>query len=793
MHNALLPLRDIVVFPQMIVPLFVGRDKSIHALEKSMSENKDIVLVTQKASKIEEPKPKDLYAVGTLCRILQLLKLPDGTLKVLVEGKKRVKISFLQEKKDINYLTCDYKVLPNLGVSKIDNTTINVLHTVFEDYLNLNKKTNNEIINLITDIKDPSKLCDTIISNLTLNIKEKQDFLEENDVSSRIKKLISKLEIEVDTLEIDKKVRNRVKSQMEKTQREYYLNEQLRAIQKELGNDEDDKDEFQEIKEKISKVKLSKDALDKVNAEFKKLKNMSPMSAESGVVRSYIDWILSLPWKKVSKINYDLTLAKKTLDEDHYGLKKVKERILEFLVVQKRSKSLKGPILCLVGPPGVGKTSLGKSIAKATGRTYLRMALGGVRDEAEVRGHRRTYIGSLPGKIIQGLKKTKFNNPLFLLDEIDKIGSDYRGDPSSALLEVLDPEQNSSFQDHYLEIDYDLSKTMFITTANTLNIPDALLDRMEIIRLPGYTESEKLQIAKNHLILKIKKENNVKDEEILISDDILKEIIQKYTKEAGVRSLEREISKLVRKIITDIEINEKVSPKIDKKSLLEYLGPPKYNRLGKQNINLVGVTNGLAWTQVGGELLNIEVVKVPGKGRFSSTGKLGDVMKESIKAAEFYIKSNHLKLGIELNVINSFDVHVHVPEGATPKDGPSAGVAMITSIVSTLTDNKVRCDIAMTGEITLKGKVLPIGGLKEKLLAAIQNGIKKVLIPHDNKKDLIEIDKEIIDKIKIKPVEYVDEILIESLENKIEPLIDIKPEIGQKIKNDQVEASTQRH
>ena len=793
MHNALLPLRDIVVFPQMIVPLFVGRDKSIHALEKSMSENKDIVLVTQKASKIEEPKPKDLYAVGTLCRILQLLKLPDGTLKVLVEGKKRVKISFLQEKKDINYLTCDYKVLPNLGVSKIDNTTINVLHTVFEDYLNLNKKTNNEIINLITDIKDPSKLCDTIISNLTLNIKEKQDFLEENDVSSRIKKLISKLEIEVDTLEIDKKVRNRVKSQMEKTQREYYLNEQLRAIQKELGNDEDDKDEFQEIKEKISKVKLSKDALDKVNAEFKKLKNMSPMSAESGVVRSYIDWILSLPWKKVSKINYDLTLAKKTLDEDHYGLKKVKERILEFLVVQKRSKSLKGPILCLVGPPGVGKTSLGKSIAKATGRTYLRMALGGVRDEAEVRGHRRTYIGSLPGKIIQGLKKTKFNNPLFLLDEIDKIGSDYRGDPSSALLEVLDPEQNSSFQDHYLEIDYDLSKTMFITTANTLNIPDALLDRMEIIRLPGYTESEKLQIAKNHLILKIKKENNVKDEEILISDDILKEIIQKYTKEAGVRSLEREISKLVRKIITDIEINEKVSPKIDKKSLLEYLGPPKYNRLGKQNINLVGVTNGLAWTQVGGELLNIEVVKVPGKGRFSSTGKLGDVMKESIKAAEFYIKSNHLKLGIELNVINSFDVHVHVPEGATPKDGPSAGVAMITSIVSTLTDNKVRCDIAMTGEITLKGKVLPIGGLKEKLLAAIQNGIKKVLIPHDNKKDLIEIDKEIIDRINIKPVEYVDEILIETLENKIEPLIDIKPEISQKIKNDQIEPSPQTH
>ena len=530
MNEPVLPLRDIVVFPQMIVPLFVGRNKSVKALETAMSDNKDIVLVTQKVAKVEDPKPKDLYSIGTICKILQLLKLPDGTLKVLVEGKKRVKIDFLPETKDINYLTCNFKILPNLGSSKVDVTKINVLHTVFEDYLNLNKKTNNEIINLITDIKDPSKLCDTIISHLSLTIEEKQEFLKLNDVSFRIDKLISKLEIEVDSLQIDKKVRNRVKTQMEKTQREYYLNEQLKAIQKELGNDEDYKDEFQEIKEKIGKAKLSKDALEKVNSEFKKLKNMSPMSAESGVVRSYIDWILSLPWKKLSKINYDLSLAKQILDEDHYGLKKVKERILEFLVVQKRSKSLKGPILCLVGPPGVGKTSLGKSIAKATGRTYLRMALGGVRDEAEVRGHRRTYIGSLPGKIIQGLKKSKFNNPLFLLDEIDKIGADYRGDPSSALLEVLDPEQNNSFQDHYLEIDYDLSKTMFITTANTLNIPDALLDRMEIIRLPGYTESEKLQIAKNHLITKLKKENKVKENEILLSDEILIEIIQKYTK-----------------------------------------------------------------------------------------------------------------------------------------------------------------------------------------------------------------------------------------------------------------------
>ena len=793
MSDPVLPLRDIVVFPQMIVPLFVGRNKSINALENAISQSKDIVLATQKVAKIENPNPKDLYSIGTLCKILQLLKLPDGTLKVLVEGKKRVKINFLPETKKNNYLICNYKVLPNLGISKVDRSKVNILHTVFEDYLNLNKKTNNEIINLITDIKDPSKLCDTIISNLTLSIEEKQEFLELNDVSSRIEKLISKLEIEIDTLEIDKNVRKRVKSQMEKTQREYYLNEQIKAIQKELGNDDDGKDDFQDIKGKISKAKLSKDALEKVNSEFKKLKNMSPMSAESGVVKSYIDWILSLPWRKISRINYDLSLAKNILDEDHYGLKKVKERILEFLVIQKRSKSLKGPILCLVGPPGVGKTSLGKSIAKATGRTYLRMALGGVRDEAEIRGHRRTYIGSLPGKIIQGLKKSKFNNPLFLLDEIDKIGSDYRGDPSSALLEVLDPEQNNSFQDHYLEVDYDLSKTMFITTANTLNIPAALLDRMEIIRLPGYTESEKLQIAKNHLITKLKKENNVKDDEIFISDEILKEIIQKYTKEAGVRSLEREISKLIRKIITDIEINGIKSKKIDQKSLFEYLGPPKYNRLLKANMNLVGVTNGLAWTQVGGELLCVEAVKVPGKGKFSSTGKLGDVMKESIKAAEFYVKSNFLKLGIEQSVLDNFDVHVHVPEGATPKDGPSAGVAMISSIVSALTDNKVRCDIAMTGEITLNGKVLPIGGLKEKLLAAIQNGIKKVFIPHDNEKDLIEIEKEILNKIKIKTVMYIDEILSETLETKIKPLININPKIDPKIKNDQIEPSTQTH
>ncbi len=790
MRYPILPLRDIVVFPNMIVPLFVGRVKSIKALESSMSENQHIVLISQKNAKIENPSSKELYKIGTLAKILQLLKLPDGTLKVLVEGKKRVNVELIQNK---DFLTGKSKVLPNTGLTKLQSSQVNVLHTVFEDYINLNKKTNNEIINIISDIKDPAKLSDTIISNLVLTINEKQEFLELNDVSKRVEKLILKLELEIDTLEIDKKVRNRVKSQMEKTQREYYLNEQMKAIQKELGNNEDEKDEFEEIKSKISKSKLPKIALDKVNSEFKKLKNMSSVSAESGVVRSYIEWILSLPWKKVSKTNDDITLAKKILDEDHYGLEKVKERILEFLAVQKRSKSNKGPILCLVGPPGVGKTSLGKSIAKATGRSYVRMALGGVRDEAEVRGHRRTYIGSLPGKILQGMKKSKFNNPLFLLDEIDKVGADFRGDPSSALLEVLDPEQNNSFQDHYLELDYDLSKTMFITTANTLNIPNALLDRMEIIRIPGYTMVEKMQIAKNHLIKKLMLENNIKKTEFSLSDKVLKEIIEKYTKEAGVRSLEREISKLIRKVITNIELKKGELKKINENNLSYFLGVPRYNKVKKDIDNLVGVTNGLAWTEVGGELLSIEVVKVPGKGRFSSTGKLGDVMKESIKAAEFFVKSNYLNLGIDQNTLNSFDIHVHVPEGATPKDGPSAGIAMITSIVSALTSNKVKCDVAMTGEITLRGKVLPIGGLKEKLLAAIQNGIKKVLIPIDNEKDFIEVEKDISNKIKVKLVKYVYEVLSESLENKIKPIIDINPKIRQDIKNEPITPTTRTH
>ncbi len=791
MNYPILPLRDIVVFPHMVVPLFVGRKRSVKALETSMSENKQIVLVSQINAKVEDPKKKDLYSVGTLATILQLLKLPDGTLKVLVEGKRRVKIKSLNTKND--FLHCSVQDLSDTDILKVTSAKINALHTTFEDYLNLNKKSNNEIINIIADIKDPSKLVDTIISNLSFSIEEKQEFLAITSLYNRTNKLINKLETDLASLEAEKKVRNRVKAQMEKTQKEYYLNEQLKAIQKELGSDDDGKGEFQEISEKISKSKLPKEALEKVQSEFKKLKSMSSMSAEATVVRSYIDCILNLPWKKYSNLKIDLTNAKKILDNDHHGLKKVKDRIIEFLAVQKRTKNIKGPILCLVGPPGVGKTSLGKSIAKATGRNYIRMALGGVRDEAEIRGHRRTYIGSLPGKIIQGLKKSKYNNPLFLFDEIDKLGSDYRGDPSSALLEVLDPEQNKSFQDHYLELDYDLSKTLFITTANTLNIPNALLDRMEVIRIPGYTENEKLQIAKMHLLPKIIDDNNIHKDEFSISDDAIKSIISNYTREAGVRSLERELSKLIRKVITKIDLGTIKNIVVDVKNLSDFLGVAKFNRFGIEDKNLVGITTGLAWTEVGGELLSIEAVKVPGKGRFSSTGKLGDVMKESIRASEFYIKSNSLKLGIEKNHINNLDVHVHVPEGATPKDGPSAGVAIITSIVSSLTGIKVNNEIAMTGEITLRGRILPIGGLKEKLLAAIRHNIKKVLIPYDNKKDLEDIESDIISKIDIKTVKFVDEVLSEALEDRTTPILEVSSDIQRPIKNDIISSNPSSH
>ena len=758
----ILPLRDIVIFPHMIAPLFVGRLKSINALELVMEENKQIVLLTQKKPSVEDPKQKDLFKVGTLGNILQMLKLPDGTVKVLVEGKSRCIIEKVNSSDE--YTNAKIKFLKDEEFV-FDNKDIltNKLSGVFEQYAKLNGKINSDILSTISEISDPSTLTDTIVNHLLLNIEEKQEFLEMMNPMERTEKLTLKLESEIEILSTERKIRNRVKKQMEKTQREYYLNEQMKAIQKELGSSEDGKNEFDEIEDKINKGKLSKEAKEKALSELKKLKSMSPMSAEATVVRSYIDWLTSIPWTKKSKVKTDIENARKILDNDHYGLEKVKDRIIEFLAVQKRTKEIKGPILCLVGPPGVGKTSLGKSIAEATGRQYIRMALGGVRDEAEIRGHRRTYIGSLPGKIIHGMKKGSTINPLFLLDEIDKLGNDYRGDPSSALLEVLDPEQNKTFQDHYLEVDYDLSKVLFVTTSNTLNMPQALLDRMEIIRLSGYTEDEKLQIAKKHLIDKQMENCKLKKSEFSINDDAIKFIIQSYTREAGVRGLERQIAKLTRKIVTLIEKNKAKSFSITKDSLVEILGVPIYQRLEVEKENLVGITTGLAWTEVGGELLSIEAVKVSGKGKVTATGKLGDVMKESVKAAEFLIRSKALDYGLDPIDIEKSDIHVHVPEGATPKDGPSAGVAMVTSIVSALTDIKIKSSVGMTGEITLRGRVLPIGGLKEKLLAAKRGGLKTILIPVDNKKDLVEIPDNIKDELEIIPVSSIDEVVSNAL------------------------------
>jgi ATP-dependent Lon protease len=758
----ILPLRDIVIFPHMIAPLFVGRLKSINALELVMEENKQIVLLTQKKPSVEDPKQKDLFKVGTLGNILQMLKLPDGTVKVLVEGKSRCIIEKVNSSDE--YTNAKIKFLKNEEFV-FDNKDIltNKLSGVFEQYAKLNGKINSDILSTISEISDPSTLTDTIVNHLLLNIEEKQEFLEMMNPMERTEKLTLKLESEIEILSTERKIRNRVKKQMEKTQREYYLNEQMKAIQKELGSSEDGKNEFDEIEDKINKGKLSKEAKEKALSELKKLKSMSPMSAEATVVRSYIDWLTSIPWTKKSKVKTDIENARKILDNDHYGLEKVKDRIIEFLAVQKRTKEIKGPILCLVGPPGVGKTSLGKSIAEATGRQYIRMALGGVRDEAEIRGHRRTYIGSLPGKIIHGMKKGSTINPLFLLDEIDKLGNDYRGDPSSALLEVLDPEQNKTFQDHYLEVDYDLSKVLFVTTSNTLNMPQALLDRMEIIRLSGYTEDEKLQIAKKHLIDKQMENCKLKKSEFSINDDAIKFIIQSYTREAGVRGLERQIAKLTRKIVTLIEKNKAKSFSITKDNLIEILGVPIYQRLEVEKENLVGITTGLAWTEVGGELLSIEAVKVSGKGKVTATGKLGDVMKESVKAAEFLIRSKALDYGLDPIDIEKSDIHVHVPEGATPKDGPSAGVAMVTSIVSALTDIKIKSSVGMTGEITLRGRVLPIGGLKEKLLAAKRGGLKTILIPVDNKKDLVEIPDNIKDELEIIPVSSIDEVVSNAL------------------------------
>ncbi len=754
----LLPLRDIVIFPSMVVPLFVGRDKSIKALQEVMKSDKSIVLVTQKNSEVDDPEGKDLYQYGCVSKVLQLLKLPDGTVKVLVEGEKRVKIvKHNDEKKD--FLTCEVEIVEDKNVSTEQEQLAISLVKKFEKLQVLSKKDLSDSPNNLRNLKDPILIANNICSNLNVQIFEKQELLEISDLKKRLEKIHTFIEKETSVISVEKKIRGRVKNQMEKTQREYYLNEQLKAIQKELGEIDEGKDELSSISKAISDAKMPKLAKEKCLSELKKLKSMSPMSAEATVVRNYLDWMTELPWSAKSKINSDLKNAQKILDEDHYGLEKVKERIIEFLAVQKRIQKMKGPILCLVGPPGVGKTSLGKSIAKATNRKFIRISLGGIRDEAEIRGHRRTYIGSLPGKIIQMMKKAGTKNPLFLLDEIDKVGNDYRGDPSSALLEALDPEQNKEFNDHYLEVDYDLSDVMFVTTANTLNILPPLLDRMEVIRLSGYTEDEKVNISEKFLIPNQSTNNGLKKEEWSINEQILRKIIRHYTRESGVRNLEREISKIARKVVKKIDNNEKVNNPISDKDLKELLGVQKFNYGEIEEENRVGVVTGLAWTEVGGEILKIESAIMPGKGKMQITGKLGDVMQESVKAAKSYIRSKSLEFGIIPPIFDKKDFHIHVPEGATPKDGPSAGVGMVTSIISAITDIPVNKNVAMTGEITLRGLVLPIGGLKEKLLAAHRAGIKKVLIPTENKKDLTEVPKTILESMEIIPVKSVDEVL----------------------------------
>ena len=754
----LLPLRDIVIFPSMVVPLFVGREKSIKALQEVMKTDKSIVLVTQKNSEVDDPTGQDLFQYGCLSKVLQLLKLPDGTVKVLVEGEKRIKILKHKETSD-DYLTCEVEIAEDQNISKDLEQLAFGLIKKFDKLQVLNKKDLNEASSNFKNLKDPSQIANNISSNLNIQIFEKQELLETLDLKKRLEKIHQLIEKETSVLSVEKKIRGRVKNQMEKTQREYYLNEQLKAIQKELGEIDEGKDELTSLSKAISEAKMPKLARAKCLSELKKLKSMSPMSAEATVVRNYLDWMTELPWSNKSKINTDLNNAQKILDEDHYGLEKVKERIIEFLAVQKRIQKMKGPILCLVGPPGVGKTSLGKSIAKATNRKFIRISLGGIRDEAEIRGHRRTYIGSLPGKIIQMMKKAGTKNPLFLLDEIDKVGNDYRGDPSSALLEALDPEQNKEFNDHYLEVDYDLSDVMFVTTANTLNILPPLLDRMEVIRLSGYTEDEKVNISQKYLIPNQSKNNGLNKEEWTIDANINRKIIRHYTRESGVRNLEREISKIARKLVKKIDNNEKVNNPINEKDLKELLGVQKFNYGEIEEENRVGVVTGLAWTEVGGEILKIESAVMPGKGKMQITGKLGDVMQESVKAAKSYIRSKSLDYGIIPPIFDKKDFHIHVPEGATPKDGPSAGIGMVTSIISAITEIPVNKNVAMTGEITLRGLVLPIGGLKEKLLAAHRAGIKKVLIPIENKKDLIEVPKTVLEFIEIIPVKNVDEVL----------------------------------
>ncbi len=766
---AVLPLRDIVVFPHMIVPLFVGREKSVRALEAVMKDDKQILLVAQKNAAQDDPSADDIYRVGTVSTILQLLKLPDGTVKVLVEGGRRAKITGFRDTD--SYFEAFVEGMPDQAAEAKELEALGrTVVSQFEQYIKLNKKIAPEVLVSLNQIEEPSKLADTVASHLNLKIAEKQELLEIAKVGERLERVFGHMESEIGVLQVEKRIRSRVKRQMEKTQREYYLNEQLKAIQKELGEGEDGKDENAELEAKIKKTKLSKEARDKAVAELKKLKTMSPMSAESTVVRNYLDWMLSIPWKKRSKIRNDVVAAEKVLNDDHYGLEKVKERIIEYLAVQARSPKVRGPILCLVGPPGVGKTSLGKSIARATGRNFVRMSLGGVRDEAEIRGHRRTYIGSMPGKVIQGMKKAKTSNPLFLLDEVDKLGADWRGDPSSALLEVLDPEQNSTFNDHYLEVDYDLSDVMFVTTANSLRMPQPLMDRMEIIRIPGYTEDEKVEIAKRHLISKQSEAHGLKADEWHISDDALRDLIRYYTREAGVRNMEREIANLARKAVKEIVTKKTKKVVITRKNVEKYAGVRKFRFGETEAEDMVGVVTGLAWTEVGGEILTIESVLLPGKGNVKQTGKLGDVMQESVSAALSYVRSRSTKFGIKPTLFERRDIHVHVPEGATPKDGPSAGVAMATSIVSVLTGIPVRRDVAMTGEITLRGRVLPIGGLKEKLLAALRAGITTVFIPKENEKDLAEIPDNVKKHLKLVPVSDVDEVIAQALVNRPEAI-----------------------
>ena len=766
-----LPLRDVVVYPHMVIPLFVGREKSILALEAAMADNKKILLLAQKNAEVDDPAYGDLYQIGTLSTILQMLKLPDGTIKVLVEGGERVVVDSILETNE--YFSASTQVLdkPVLADDREAEVLLRSVLNLFDQYVKLNKKVPPEILTSLSGIDDPSRLADTIAAHMSLKLEEKQEILEIQNPRERIEHIMSKIEGEIDLMQIEKRIRGRVKQQMEKSQREYYLNEQMKAIQKELGDMEDAPNEVDDLQNKIEKSGMSKDAREKADSELNKLKMMSPMSAEASVVRNYIDWLVSVPWKKKSKIRRDLAAAEQVLEEDHYGLEKVKERILEYLAVQQRVQKLKGPILCLVGPPGVGKTSLGRSIARATNRKFSRMSLGGVRDESEIRGHRRTYIGSMPGKIIQNLSRVKVRNPLFLLDEIDKMAMDFRGDPASALLEVLDPEQNHTFSDHYMEVDFDLSDVMFVATSNSMNIPGPLLDRMEVIRIPGYTEDEKLNIAMKYLVPKQIKENGLKEAEIVIKQNAIREIIQRYTRESGVRNLEREISKICRKTVKSMLLKPSLKKiTVTSSNISKFLGVKRFRFGSAENKDQVGQVTGLAWTEVGGELLTIESAVVDGKGKFVQTGQLGDVMKESIQAALTVVRSRARVLGIKPDFNENKDIHIHVPEGATPKDGPSAGVGMCTALVSALTEIPVKAEVAMTGEITLRGEVLPIGGLKEKLLAAHRGGITTVLIPQENEKDLVEIPDNIKAKLKIIPVRWIDQVLEVALAHQPTPL-----------------------